>query len=93
MLSFSLVQNSKILAGCGTSVQIGELIKEAGYKKAFLVFDSGVKAAGIIDKILESLSACGIEYIEFDKVLPDPPAEIVRTYKYSNYIRNWIRII
>ena len=77
MLSFSLVQNSKVLAGCGTSVQIGELIKEAGYKKAFLVFDSGVKAAGIIDKILESLSACGIEYIEFDKVLPDPPAEIV----------------
>jgi alcohol dehydrogenase class IV len=77
MLNFSLVQNSKVLAGCGISAQTGELIKEAGYKKAFLVFDSGVKAVGIIDKILESLSTCGIEYIEFDKVLPDPPAEIV----------------
>lgn len=77
MLNFSLVQNAKVLAGCGASAQTGELLKEAGYKKAFLVFDSGVKAAGIIDKIIESLSSSGIQYIEFDKVLPDPPAEIV----------------
>jgi alcohol dehydrogenase class IV len=77
MLKFSLVQNVKVLAGCGVSLQIGELLKEANYKKAFLVFDSGVKAAGIIDKIIRSLQQSGIEYIEFDKVLPDPPASIV----------------
>ena len=77
MLKFSLVQNVKVLAGCGASVQIGELLKEASYKKAFLVFDSGVKAARIIDKITGSLQESGIEYIEFDKVLPDPPASIV----------------
>lgn len=77
MLNFSLVQNTKVLAGGGTSSQTGELLKDAGYKKAFLVFDSGVKAAGIIDKITESLLGCGIEYIEFDKVLSDPPATIV----------------
>lgn len=77
MLNFSLVQNVKVLAGCGTSSQTGELLKEAGYKKAFLVFDSGVKAAGIIHRIIESLSNSEIQCIEFDKVLPDPPAEIV----------------
>jgi alcohol dehydrogenase class IV len=77
MLKFSLVQNVKVLAGCGVSLQIGELLKEADYKKAFLVFDSGVKVAGIIDKITVSLQQSGIEYIEFDKVVPDPPASIV----------------
>jgi len=66
-----------VLSGCGTVLQIGELLKEAGYKKAFLVFGLKVKAAGIIDKIATSLSACDIEYIEFDKVLPDAPAEII----------------
>ena len=77
MLKFSLVQNTKVLAGCGSVLQIGELLKEAGYKKAFLVFGSRIKVSGIIDKITTSLSACYIEYIKFDKVLPDPPAEIV----------------
>jgi alcohol dehydrogenase class IV len=77
MLKFSLVQNIKVLAGVGTAIKVGELVKEAGYKKAFLVFDSGVKAAGIIDKIIASLSASRIQYVEFDKVLPDPPDAIV----------------
>lgn len=77
MLNFSLVQNVKVLAGCGTVAQIGELLKEVEYKKAFLVFDLGVKSAGIINKITESLVKSEIEYIEFDKVLPDPPASIV----------------
>lgn len=76
-MKFSLIQNTKVLAGCGTVVQIGKLLHESGYKKAFLVFDSGVKGVGIIDKITSSLAAFNIEYLEFDKVLPDPPASIV----------------
>ena len=36
-----------------------------------------MKAAGIIDQVLESLNVAGIAYTEFNKVLPDPPAEVV----------------
>lgn len=77
MLNYSLVQSVKVLSGIGTINNLGDVLEEAGYKKAFLVFDAGMKAIGIIDKLLKSLDDKNIEYVLFDKVLPDPPAEIV----------------
>ena len=77
MINYTCMQNVKLLVGEGCHTQMGEALKEAGYKNAFVVYDSGVKAAGIIDQVLESLKAVGLTYTEFDKVLPDPPAEVV----------------
>lgn len=77
MVSYTCMQNVKIITGAGCHQNMGQALKEAGYNKAFVVYDSGVKAAGIIDKVTDSLKTAGIEYVEFDKVLPDPPAEIV----------------
>lgn len=77
MVNYSCMQNVKLMVGENCHTQMGEALKEAGYKKAFVVYDGGVKAAGIIDKVLDSLKAAGLSFVEFDKVLPDPPAEIV----------------
>lgn len=77
MITYTCLQNVKILVGENIHIKIGEALKEAGYKKAFLVYDGGVKAAGIIDRITASLKVSNLEYAEFDKVLPDPPADIV----------------
>lgn len=77
MVNYSCMQNVKLMVGENCHTEMGAALKEAGYKKAFVVYDSGVKAAGIIDKVLESLKAAGLSFVEFDKVLPDPPAEIV----------------
>lgn len=77
MVNYTCMQNVKLMVGEGCHTQMGEALKEAGYKKAFVVYDGGVKAAGIIDKVLESLRIAEVAYIEFDKVLPDPPAEVV----------------
>ena len=77
MVNYSCMQNVKLMVGENCHTQMGEALQEAGYRKAFVVYDSGVKAAGIIDKVLDSLKAAGLEVVEFDKVLPDPPAEIV----------------
>ncbi len=77
MVGYTCMQNVKIMAGAGCHKSMGQALKESGYGKAFVVYDAGVKAAGIIDKVTDSLKAAGIEYVEFDKVLPDPPAEIV----------------
>ncbi len=76
-LNYALSQNSKVLSGCGTVASIGELVKEAGYKKPFVVYDAGIKACGIADKVLSALSEANIEAVTFDKVLPDPPDNIV----------------
>ena len=77
MINYTCMQNVKLLVGENCHEQIGKALSEAGYKKAFVVYDAGVKAAGIIEKVLNSLEKSGIVCVEFDKVLPDPPAEVV----------------
>ncbi|MGN0394998.1 MAG: iron-containing alcohol dehydrogenase [Coprococcus sp.] len=77
MVDFTCMQNVKIMVGVNCHKNMGNALKEAGYKKAFVVYDSGVKAAGIINKVIDSLKNSGIDVVEFDKVLPDPPAEVV----------------
>ncbi len=77
MVNYTCMQNVKLMVGENCHEQMGEALKEAGYGKAFVVYDAGVKAAGIIDKVLASLKKAGVECVEFDKVLPDPPADVV----------------
>lgn len=77
MINYSLIQSVKVLQGKGIVQQVGTVLKEAGYQKAFLVFDKGMRSTGIIEKVVNSLAQQKITYIEFDKVLPDPPASIV----------------
>lgn len=77
MLNYSIVQNTKVLLGLGSVAQAGELLKTEGYGKAFIVYDTGVREAGIITRIIKSLEESGIEYVEYDRVQSDPPAEIV----------------
>ncbi len=76
-MNYTCMQNVKLLVGEGCHAEIGAALKEAGYRKAFVVYDTGVKAAGIIGQVLSSLEAAGLSYTEFDKVLPDPPADVV----------------
>jgi alcohol dehydrogenase class IV len=62
-----------ILFGRGASDRTGEHLKRSGCRKALVVYDAGVKAAGIADRILDNIRAAGIETVCFDGVLPDPP--------------------
>jgi len=76
-MEFTFYQQVKVISGCGSIAKLGEACAESGYKKAFLVFDEGIKAAGIVAKAEESLTAAGVEFYEYDKVLPDPPSQII----------------
>lgn len=63
--------------GCGVAKQAGEVAKQLGAKKVFFVYDKGVKAAGLTDVVLGSLKDAGLEVLEYDGVLPNPPDTIV----------------
>ena len=76
MLRFSMLQEGKVLIGAGAVNQIGELITQLGYNKTMVVCDIGILKAGLVDKAVASLTAAGHEAIIYDKVLPDPPAEL-----------------
>jgi alcohol dehydrogenase class IV len=62
-----------ILFGFGVSAQAGDELKKLGCKKALVVFDRGVEAAGISGGIIRILEAAGIETVPFGDVLADPP--------------------
>ena len=62
-----------VLYGSGTSKTVGEQLKKFGCGKVIVVYDKGVKAAGIADRILESIRGAGIETVLFEDVQSDTP--------------------
>ncbi|HSQ89436.1 iron-containing alcohol dehydrogenase, partial [Romboutsia sp.] len=57
--------------------QVGEMASLFKCKKVFCIYDKGIKEAGIVDGIIENIKNSSIEVIEFDEVVPDPPAYLV----------------
>lgn len=76
-MEFMFSVPSFVKFGEGVAKGIGEEVKGFGAQKVFLVYDKGVKAAGIVDDIQASLKAAGIDVVEYDGVLPNPPDTIV----------------
>lgn len=76
-MDFFFGLNTTALVGPGKSEAIGDILKSMNVKKAMVIYDQGVKAAGIVDGILANIKAAGIEYAEFSEVLPNPPDYLV----------------
>jgi 1,3-propanediol dehydrogenase len=66
-----------VIFGAGSIAELGGEIKKLGKTKALLVYDGGVKAAGIGVKAEASLKSEGIDYVVFDKITSDPPTETI----------------
>lgn len=79
MLNYRLVQKTKVLARRGAIHLLPSLFEEAGYLKPFLVFDQGIAKTDIITMITECLSNHGVSYAVYDKITPDPTADLVDT--------------
>ncbi len=62
-----------LLFGVGTSKRTGEKLGEFGCKKVLVVYDAGVKAAGIADRIIKIINDAGIQTVTYDGVQADPP--------------------
>lgn len=77
MGEYMLEQKVKLICGAGKSRGIGELAVKMGRRKALLVTDSGITAAGIHTRVVDSLKESGVDCIVFDGVVPDPTAQNV----------------
>ena len=54
-MSFNYFCKSNITFGCGSIVKLPEIIKNNHLQKIMIVYDKGVKAAGIADRVLEQV--------------------------------------
>lgn len=76
-MSFNYFCKSNIMFGCGSVAKLPELIKKHDLHKIMVVYDKGVKAAGIAEQVLEQVKKAGVEYIIFDDVIPNPTNQVV----------------
>ena len=72
-LNFQFYQKTKVLVGAGAVKQLGELADLTGGRKALVVADPGITAAGIAQKVLDVLKDSGMEAVLFDGNEPNPP--------------------
>ena len=68
---------SDIEFGRGAAEKLPEVIKANGIKNVMVIYDQGVKAAGISEKVLDQVKKADVNVTVFDKVLPNPSNELV----------------
>lgn len=76
-MAFDFFVKSDIVFGRDSVKKLPEIIRGYHAKKVMLVYDAGVKVAGIADKVLENMNKANIEIVIFDKVIPNPTNQIV----------------
>ncbi|GAC1663839.1 MAG: hypothetical protein NVS9B8_03380 [Candidatus Limnocylindrales bacterium] len=75
--SLDLRIRDRIRFGIGAIEVLPELVRETGTDRAFVVTDPGVRASGVIDRVLAVLAAADLEADVFAEVEPNPGAATV----------------
>ncbi|MDD2337024.1 MAG: iron-containing alcohol dehydrogenase [Geobacteraceae bacterium] len=68
---------SSVAFAPGTAETVGHLLRGFEISKVLCIYDSEVKKAGIVDRVLASLKASKLEVTEWGAVLPNPTDELV----------------
>jgi len=76
-MTFNFFVKSNIEFGRGALEMLPQILQGYGMKSAMIVYDGGVKAAGIADKVVEQVAKAGVPYVIYDGVIPNPTNEVV----------------
>ncbi len=76
-MSFNFFVKSNITFGRGAVEKLPELLSGYEIKNLMVVYDGGVKAAGIAEKVLEQVKKAEVNVTIFDEVIPNPTNEVV----------------
>lgn len=83
-MNFNFSVPSKVIFESGCSIAVAEVIHEIQAKSVFIVYDKGIKNAGIADKIITPVEKAGIKVTHFTGVHPNPSIENVEAgYKVA----------
>lgn len=69
---FDLELRTRVICGPGSIGRLGECASELGARRALLITDPGIVAAGHVDRALTSLEAAGIAVTSFTEVRENP---------------------
>ena len=91
-MSYNFFVSSNITFGTGALAALPGLLRRHGLQKVLVVYDRGVKAAGIADRVLDILRQADVEAVIFDRVIPNPTGETVTVGSLLSFglsIRGW----
>jgi alcohol dehydrogenase len=74
---FEMTLRNRVLFGVGAIERLPEVVAAAGGSRVFVVTDPGVRAAGIVDPVLQALEAAGLATATFDGIEPNPAASTI----------------
>ncbi len=74
---FEMVLRNRVLFGVGEIERLPEVVAWAGGSRVFVVTDPGVRASGVIDRVLGVLAVADVESAVFAEVEPNPGASTV----------------
>ena len=69
--------SSNVVFGRDAAKKLPEILKEYKAKNVMVVYDAGVKMAGIATKVLEEIENADVKITVFDGVIPNPTNEVV----------------
>lgn len=76
-MSFQFYVQSDITFGRNSIEKLPEILAASGATDVMVIYDEGVKIAGIAEKVLEQVKEANVSLTVFDKVLPNPSNELV----------------
>ena len=77
MPSFHFETTPRIVCERGAALRLARILQAGGHRRAFLVTDPGLVAAGLIDAPAAALRAAGLHVTVYDRVQADPPEHVV----------------
>lgn len=73
MQNFEFYSPTKVYFGKGQEEKVGQILKEYDAKKIFVMYGGGsAKRSGLLDRVEASLTAAGLEFVEFGGVHANP---------------------
>jgi len=76
-MSYNFFIKSNIDFGRGALADLPQILSGYDLEKVMIVYDGGVKAAGIADKVIAEVEKAGVGYTIFDGVIPNPTNDVV----------------
>lgn len=69
--------SSNVVFGKDSVKELPNMLKEYEAKNVMVVYDAGVKMAGIAEKVLSEVEKADVKVTIFDRVIPNPTNEVV----------------
>jgi len=79
LAGFDFAARTRLVFGPGTLDRLGDLAREAGFRRTLLVSDPGLARSGHADRAHGILARAGVEVVEFHDFAPEPDSAMVES--------------